>query len=363
MLETLTQWETLAWPLGILAGAVCAGLVGHFLLFSLAQRLARRTEISLDDLVVRHCRAPSRLILPLFAVHLSLPFVRMEPKISGFLGQTLGLLLIGALGWLAVQIAFLVEDLLIRNYEIDAPDNLKARRIRTQIQILRRVVVVGVAVVTVATALMTMDDVRQLGTSILASAGIAGIIVGFAAQRSIATLVAGLQIAVTQPIRIDDVVVVEKEWGRIEEITLTYVVRRIWDLRRLIVPITYFIEKPFENWTRISAELLGTVLLYADYTVPVQAVREELRRIVEASELWDGRVCALQVTGASERTVELRALVSASDSSKAWELRCEVRERLIEFIRRNCPEGLPRTRAEIRLGEREHLDSQSFAAP
>ena len=211
-------------------------------------------------------------------------------------------------------------------------------------------------ILALAAILMTFDKVRQLGASILASAGIAGIIVGLAAQRSIATLLAGIQIALTQPIRIDDVVIVENEWGRIEEITLTYVVVRIWDLRRLIVPITYFIEKPFQNWTRISADLLGTVFLYTDYTVPIQAVREELRRILEGSEKWDRRVCVLQVTDTTERTVQLRALVSAADSSKAWDLRCEVREKLVDFLQKNYPHALPRVRAEIDEHKQENME-------
>jgi len=196
--------------------------------------------------------------------------------------------------------------------------------------------------------LMTFEKVRQLGTSILASAGVIGIIVGVAAQRTIATFLAGIQIAVTQPIRIDDVVIVENEWGRIEEITLTYVVVRIWDLRRLVLPITYFIEKPFQNWTRVTADILGTVFIYVDYTVPIQAVREELHRILQNSKLWDKKVWGLQVTNTTEHTVELRALMSAPDASSAWDLRCEVRERLVEFIQKNYPDGLPKVRAEIR---------------
>ena len=227
-------------------------------------------------------------------------------------------------------------------------DNLAARRIHTQIQILRKVLVVVIGVLALAISLMTFEKVRQLGTTILASAGIIGIIVGIAAQKSIATLLAGLQLAVTQPIRIDDVVIVENEWGRIEDITLTYVVVRIWDLRRLVVPMTYFLERPFQNWTRISADLLGTVFLYVDYTVPVEAVREELKRITKNSPLWDKHVCTLQVTNTTERTLELRALVSAADASQAWNLRCEVREKLIEFLQANYPEALPKMRAELR---------------
>jgi small-conductance mechanosensitive channel len=195
--------------------------------------------------------------------------------------------------------------------------------------------------------LMTFPKVRQLGTTILASAGIIGIVVGMAAQRTIGAFIAGLQIAFTQPIRVDDVVIVENEWGRIEEITLTYVVVKIWDLRRLIVPITYFIEKPFQNWTRVTADILGSVFLYVDYTVPLDAVREELQRLLKESELWDGKVCVLQVTNTSERTLEVRALMSAADASAAWSLRCHVREKLVDFIKTKYPQALPRLRAEL----------------
>jgi small-conductance mechanosensitive channel len=195
--------------------------------------------------------------------------------------------------------------------------------------------------------LMTFDRIRHVGVSILASAGMIGIILGFAAQRSIATLFAGLQIALTQPIRIDDAVIVEGEWGRVEEITLTYVVIKIWDLRRLVVPVTYFLEKPFQNWTRVSANLLGTVFLYVDYSVPVDEVRRELQAILKVSALWDGQVGGVQVTNSSERTLELRLLMSAADSSKIFDLRCEVREKVLAFLQQNHPGSLPRVRADL----------------
>jgi small-conductance mechanosensitive channel len=194
--------------------------------------------------------------------------------------------------------------------------------------------------------------VRQLGTAMIASAGVAGIVIGFAAQKSLGTLLAGFQIAMTQPIRIDDVVIVEGEWGKIEEITLTYVVVKIWDLRRLVVPITYFIEKPFQNWTRTSADILGTVFLHVDYGVPVGAVREELTRILAASPNWDHKVNVLQVTDAKERTLELRALASSSDASKSWDLRCEMREKLVAFIQDQYPESLPRLRTTFERAPR-----------
>jgi small-conductance mechanosensitive channel len=186
-----------------------------------------------------------------------------------------------------------------------------------------------------------------LGASLLASAGIASVVIGFAAQKSLSNLIAGFQIAFTQPLRLDDVVIVEKEWGRVEEITLTYVVVRIWDLRRLVLPITYFIEKPFENWTRTSSDILGTVFLYADYSANVEAVRNELTRVLKGAPLWDGKVGLLQVTNTSEKTIELRALMSARDASDAFDLRCLVRESLVAFLQRETPQALPKNRVDV----------------
>ena len=343
----LQNLEKLLWPLGTLVAALLVALLVHHALFRMLDRLARGTKTIVDDSLVRHLRGPARLVIPILAMSFLLPLLTVPPRILIFLKQVFALLLIISVAWLLVKLVYVLEDLILNQYSIDIKDNLEARRVHTQIQILKKVVIVVVGVLALAAALMTFEKVRQLGTTLLASAGIVGIIVGLAAQKSISTLFAGIQMAITQPIRIDDVVIVENEWGRIEEITLTYVVVRIWDLRRLIVPITYFLEKPFQNWTRISAEILGTVFLYVDYTVPVEEVRAEMKRIVESSPLWDKRVCALQVTNATERTVELRALVSAADSSSAWELRCDVREKLIGFIRQNYPDGLPKVRAEL----------------
>ena len=220
-----------------------------------------------------------------------------------------------AVGWLLVRLVDVVQYALTRDLDIDAEDNLAARRRTTQIDILRRLIIVGIVLLTTAAVLLRFEGFRQIGAGLLASAGIAGIVLGFAAQRALGNLVAGIQIAITQPIRIEDVVVIEGEWGRIEEITLTYVVVRIWDLRRLVVPIGYFIEKPFTNWTRTAANLLGTAYVYVDYSVPVEAVREELHRVLQASEWWDGEAWALQVTDLTERTVQLRALMSAANSA------------------------------------------------
>jgi small-conductance mechanosensitive channel len=253
--------------------------------------------------------------------------------------------------WLLIKSVYVLQDYVVSRFDVGVEDNLRARKIHTQLRVLKRIVVILVIVVALASMLMTFPKVRQLGTAILASAGIIGIVVGMAAQRTIGTFIAGLQIAITQPIRVDDVVIVENEWGRIEEIALTYVVVRIWDLRRLIVPVTYFIEKPFQNWTRITADILGTVYIYVDYTVPTDVVRQELHRILKGSESWDGKVCVLQVTNTSERTIELRALMSAADASTAWSLRCEVREKLVDFIKEHYPQTLPRLRAEFSPSE------------
>jgi small-conductance mechanosensitive channel len=344
------NWRELLLSGGLLIGAVLAGILLHLLL-SLIVRIALGRNAARGGLIVRsvirHVKGPLRLALPLLAVAAVMPFLRLPDQLLGLLRHGISILAIATIAWIVARSASVLEDFLFDKYKLDSKDNLKARKIQTQTVYLKRVFAVIVGVIALALILMNFDKVRQLGTTILASAGIVGIVLGFASQRSIALLFAGFQVALTQPIRIDDVVIVENEWGRIEEITLTYVVVRIWDKRRLVVPISYFIEKPFQNWTRVSADLLGTVYLYCDYTVPVQAVREELKRILEGSEDWDGEVCSVQVTDATERTMAVRALMSAADASRLWTLRCQVRERLIDYIRREFPESLPRFRAEL----------------
>lgn len=344
------KWRELLLSGGLLIGAVVAGILLHLLL-SLIIRIALGRNAERGGLIVssvtRHVKGPLRLALPLLVVAAVMPFVRLPEQVLGLLRHGISILAIAVVAWIVARSASVLEDYLFDKYKLDTEDNLKARKIYTQTVYLKRVFAVIVGVIALALILMNFDKVRQLGTTILASAGIVGIVLGFASQRSIALLFAGFQVALTQPIRIDDVVIVENEWGRIEEITLTYVVVRVWDKRRLVVPISYFIEKPFQNWTRVSADLLGTVYLYCDYTVPVQAIREELQRIVESSEEWDKEVCSVQVTDATERTVAVRALVSSADASLLWALRCRVREQLIDFIRREFPESLPRFRAEL----------------
>lgn len=350
MLAILENRPPIVEFLGALVISIVLALVANYILFTILRRISKRSSLIPDGSVNRHCRGVVRLILLLIAVRFVLPFLEtigVDKKYVDTLLHIIGLLLIGSVSWFVIKLTDVLEDVVVSRFEIDVEDNLRARKIHTQLRVLRRILFVVVGILALGTMLMTFEKIRQLGTTILASAGIIGIVVGMAAQRTIGTFIAGLQIAFTQPIRVDDVVIVENEWGRIEEITLTYVVVRIWDLRRLIVPITYFIEKPFQNWTRTTAEILGTVFLYVDYTVPFEAIREELQRILDKSQHWDRKVCVLQVTNTSERTIELRALMSAADASTAWTLRCEVREKLVSFIQKNYPEALPRVRAEL----------------
>jgi small-conductance mechanosensitive channel len=295
----------------------------------------------------KYCLAPALLLVALLVIRPWLVLVGLSDRYLTFSQYIFTLILIGLVSWLVIRSIDVLRDYVTARYDIKAKDNLRARRIHTQLNIVRQIVTVAVIVVALGTALMVFERGRELGKTILASAGIIGIVAGFAAQKTIATFFAGIQLAITQPIRLDDVVIVENEWGRIEEITLTYVVVCIWDQRRLIVPATYFIETPFQNWTHTSAEMLGTVFIYTDHTVPVDSVRSELQRILEASSLWDKRVCVLQVTNTTERTIELRALMSAADASTAWSLRCEVREKLVEYLQRQFPDALPRIRAEL----------------
>ena len=353
--------EALA-ALASLGVAFLVGLGLHFVVFFVLRRVAARTATRADDAVAQHGRAPLAWLLPLLLVYLALPAARpdLPPDLGRWLDWMLRVLVPVLFGWLGIAAVQVAETVALSHVDLQSRDNLEARKWYTQVRILKRIAMVLVVLVTVAVVLMSYERLRQLGAGLLASAGIAGVILGFAAQKTLSNLLAGFQIATTQPIRIDDVVVVEGEWGRVEEITLTYVVIRIWDLRRLVLPISYFIEKPFQNWTRTSAEVLGTVYLHVDYTVPVAAVRDELRRVLEASDRWDGKVWNLQVTDAGERTIELRALMSAADSGTAWDLRCEVREKLLDWLQREHPgalprfrlEGQPEDRAEARLAAR-----------
>jgi len=336
-----------------LAGTLVAvvGLLIFWLISSWVRRFAPEGSIFRDVAFIGRAARPLRWILPIFLFLIILPALDLSPAVSASLRQLLVILFIASSAWFVINTGLSGRDVLLKRYDVRAKDNLKARAVHTQVNVLIKVLTFIVVIVATALILTTFEKVRQVGVSILASAGVIGIVVGFAAQKSIATLFAGLQIAITQPIRLDDVVIVEGEWGRIEEISLTYVIVRIWDLRRLVVPVTYFLEKPFQNWTRTSADLLGTVFLYTDYTVPVAEVENELRQILEEEPNWDRKIWGLQVTNATDRVIELRALMGAPDASAAWDLRCSVRKKMIHFLQEKYPEALPQIRATFLRNE------------
>lgn len=257
------------------------------------------------------------------------------------------LLLLAVSSWILIEIVNILKKRLLRQFDISGEDNLRSRKFYTQINILEKVVVFVILIVTVGLMMLSIDSIREIGIGIFASAGVVGIIVGLSAQKIVGAILAGIQIAISQPFRIDDAVVVENEWGWIEEINLTYIVVRIWDKRRLVLPSSYFLEKPFQNWTRTTADILGTVFIYTDYTISVDAIREELDRILDGCELWDGNVKVVQVTDSKDNYMETRILVSAKNSPTAWDLRVYVREKMIDFIQKNYPESLPKTRVNI----------------
>ena len=329
----------------VIACAVAlAALVGHRIAWAVLGRLTRPSLVA--KAVVAQCARAARVALPLLALQLVWQAAPDELRYINSVRHLNGLALIAAITWLACAAISGVARGVIARYPADVADNLQARRIHTQARVLSRTAAVVALIAGVSLMLMTFPGARQVGASLLASAGVVGIVAGIAARPVFSNLIAGLQIALSQPIRIDDVLIVENEWGRVEEITGTYVVLRIWDERRLIIPLQWFIEHPFQNWTRTSSQLLGTVFLNVDYGMPLAPVRAELERIVKDIPEWDGRVVKLQVTDATERTMQLRILVTASDAGRAFDLRCQVREALIDFMQREFPQHLPLTRME-----------------
>lgn len=256
-------------------------------------------------------------------------------------------LVVMAVAWALVSLLEIGKSYLLGHYDVSVEDNLTSRKVHTQIRVLYKMLIFFIFLISTGMILVSFEGIRQVGIGLFASAGVAGIAIGFAAQKVLGLLLAGLQIAFAQPFRLDDAVIVENEWGWVEEINLTFIVVRIWDKRRLVLPTTYFLDKPFQNWTKSSAEIVGSIFLYTDYTIPFDALREELDRVLATTELWDGKVKVLQVTEAKEQTVESRILVSAKNSPTAWDLRVYVREQMITFIQKNYPESLPKTRVLI----------------
>lgn len=323
------------------------GFIAAIWLFRIIKRILKKYPNPAFKRIASIIQYPFKVLVLLIALN----FVRVHLQSSIIEGSNLGqlfyILFLVVITWLAISVIRAIKAVIIANYDVGLADNLKARKIHTQIKVFERIAVVLVVFFAVAMVLLSFEAIRQVGVSLLASAGIAGIIIGFAAQKSISMLLAGFQLAITQPIRLDDVVIVEGEWGRVEEITLTFVVVAIWDKRRLVVPVTYFIDTPFQNWTRQTSEILGTVFIYVDYGFPVDRLREFMTEALAKNPHWDGKVNVLQVTNCTERSMELRALASARDSGTAWDLRVQLREELIEFIRLNYPAYLPQNRIKM----------------
>lgn len=342
-------WNQQPWlRLGAAVGAaLLAAAITRRIGWAVMRRMAVGHPMAAD--VLRRASAPMEWLIPTLTLMLAF---RLTPEAHSLLAldllqHLLLLALVVALAWLAVRCIGAFEVAAIRQYPMDKVDNLRARRVLTQVRVFSRVANVLIVLVALSAILLSFPGARQIGASLLASAGLAGLALGLAAKPVLSNLIAGVQIALTQPIRLDDVVIIENEWGRIEEITGTYVVVKIWDERRLVVPLNWFMENPFQNWTRSNAKLIGSVFLWVDYGLPLEPLRAELQRLCQAAPEWDGRVALLQVTDANERAMQLRALVSSADSPLSWDLRCKVREGLIAFIQASYPDGLPRLRGEI----------------
>ncbi len=331
------------------AAAFIIALAVFYGLLRFVWKKIKKTHDDFFEMLFQHLNGPVQVIFLLSAVYAVLQKLDYPWTDEPFVGKIYAIGMIAGLGWLALRGTSFVGEIILKRFDVAKQDNLSARMVHTQIKVVRRLVKAIIVILALAAALMTFEQIRALGVSLLASAGVAGIVLGMAAQKTIGNFFTGLQIAITQPIRLDDVVIVEGEWGWIEEINLTYVVVKVWDLRRLVVPINYFVERPFQNWTRTSADILGTVYLYVDYTMPLEPIRDELTRILkeEAGSLWDGKVNGIQVTNTTDKVMEVRVLVSSADSPKAWDLRCLVRERLVDFMQENYPDHLPVFRAEI----------------
>ncbi|MCW0232516.1 MAG: mechanosensitive ion channel family protein [Ferrovibrio sp.] len=341
------QWMP-DWMISLIILALAPFLANllHRILFRMVTRWVSHMDLFWRALLAR-TEGPTRLAFLIVAVSFAASIAPLPPGWGAIVRQVLSVGFIALLGWIALTAFHVWMVMHLRRFKLDTEDNLLARKHVTQTRMLQRVANVLILVITASIALMTFDSVRQYGVSLLASAGAAGIIVGLALQPVLKNLIAGIQLAITQPIRIDDALIVEGEWGNVEEITSTYVVVRLWDWRRMILPLSYFIEKPFQNWTRENADLIGVVMLYLDHTAPVAEIRSKAEEIVGASPNWDKRVIAVQVTDFKQSTMEVRILASAGSAGRAFDLRCEIREKIIAFLQQNHVYALPRLRAEL----------------
>lgn len=339
----LPEWAVIAI---IVVGFVFVGWAANQIVFALLKFAVRKREVFWRGVVGR-ARLKVRIAVMIVALGLAVTVSPLDPAPSEFIRQTLIFLFIITIGWMLVGASDMWVVVYLRRFNMASEDNLIARKHVTQARILQRVAALLIGAVTLGLALLTIAEVRQWGMSLLASAGVVGIIAGFALQPLLTNLIAGVQIATDQPVRLDDAVVVEGEWGTVEEITSTYVVVKLWDWRRMILPLTWFIQKPFQNWTRETARLIGSAFLYVDYEAPIDRLRLELERICRESPHWDGEVISLQVTDITDRVAQVRCLASAGNGAAAFDLRCEIREKMLAFMRDQCPEALPRDRIDL----------------
>ncbi len=348
----------------LFCGVIVLSNVVHYIVFHILRRREKETKDFRWGSVQKYLSHPARAIFFITCLLIVLPTVPQLPQdVQSLIRQGFVMALVVALGWFAAGCVYVFQGVILRKYDLSAENNFQARRIHTQFQLFRRILITFIVIVDIGALLWTFNDPRiwHYGSGLLASAGIASIIVATAAKSTVANLLAGLQIALTEPIRIDDVVVVQGEWGRVEEINSAYVVIRIWDLRRLIVPLSYFIENSIQNWTRQSADIMGTAFLYVDYSIRVEELRQQLNAIVHPSRLWDNKVCGLQVTNLTERSMELRCLVSSRNASENFDLRCLVREQMTAWIQQNHPTAFPITRFSAISGSLDVSDHSSPA--
>lgn len=327
----------------IFGGSTLYHLVFHFI-----KNRAKKNKQIIPVLLSKYIYYPGQFAVFIITCWIALEIIRKLIPIAHYQGirHIFLIALTVSLAFLLIRAITVLRETTLHHYTLEEPVDYSLRKAKTKFQLMQRVFNFLIILITCSIILMTFKSIREIGTTLLASAGVLGIVIGFAAQKSLGTLFAGLQIAISQPIRIDDIVVVEEQFGTIGEITLTYVVINCWDGRRLIVPISYFLEKPFENWTRISPEVVSKIKIYADYTLPVEKLRDQVKAWLEASPLWDKRTWGVLVTSAGEKTIEVRATMSAKDSSDAFDLECLIREKMISYIRDNYPRSLPQTRIQ-----------------
>lgn len=350
MKEWITKLSSLPFPaLHMLIGLIAGLLIIWFVVLSINISIKKSRS---GDLLYfkKRLRIAFRIFIPVLTIFISLTYADDSTWVNGLI-KFFQILLIISTSFLLIRVIYALEDIFLEKYDIKKEDNRKERKIITQLNFIKKAIIVSIVVLAIAIILLSFDEGRKYGQTLLTSAGVLSIILGLAAQKSISNFFAGIQIAFTQPIKIDDAVVVENEWGWIEEINLTYVVVRVWDWRRLILPITYFVEKPFQNWTRNKGEIIGTVFLHLDYRAPIEKLRNKLTEVLQKEPKWDRKVDNLQVVDTKEYTIVVRALMSAKNSPEAWDLRCSVREKLVNFLREEHPESLPVQRIGFEKGD------------